>query len=289
MDDRELLRSIAGIVGRDKVLDDCASYPLGSKMIVASTDMLHESTDFPKGMTDRQIGWMSAAVTISDIASSGAAPLFILVAVGLDRPERLEGIMKGAGECCEFYETEIRGGDIDSHDELTVVTTGFGIADEDCHITRSGCSPGDLVYILGNPGEAQAALEGDKRYWLSLVEPHPFVSEALLIAKAGASAMMDVSDGLALSLYDLAGASGTGFEILAERIPLSPGVTLEQALYGGGDFGLLFTYNPGLIPFPGVDNVCIGQVTGSPGVFIDGKAVERRGYLHRWEHAEDEV
>ena len=74
MDDRELLKSIAGIVGREKVLDDCASYPLGSRMIVASTDMLHENTDFPKGMTDRQIGWMSAAVTISDIASSGAAP-----------------------------------------------------------------------------------------------------------------------------------------------------------------------------------------------------------------------
>ncbi|ADN37332.1 thiamine-monophosphate kinase [Methanolacinia petrolearia DSM 11571] len=289
MDDRELLRSIAGIVGREKVLDDCASYPLGSKMIVASTDMLHESTDFPKGMTDRQIGWMSAAVTISDIASSGAAPLFILVAVGLDRPERLEGIMKGASECCEFYETEIRGGDIDSHDELTVVTTGFGIADEDCYITRSGCSPGDLVYILGNPGEAQAALEGDIRYWLSLVEPHPFVSEALLIAKAGASAMMDVSDGLALSLYDLADASGTGFEILAERIPLSPGVISEQALYGGGDFGLLFTCDPGMMPVPEVEAVCIGRVIDSPGVFLDGAAVERRGYLHRWEHKEDEV
>ena len=287
MDDRELLRSIAGIVGRDKVLDDCASYPLGSKMIVASTDMLHEITDFPKGMTDRQIGWMSAAVTISDIASSGATPLFILVAVGLDRPERLEGIMKGVRQCCEFYGTEIRGGDIDSHDELTVVTTGFGIADEDCHITRSGCSPGDFVYILGNPGEAQAALKGDMRYWLSLVEPHPFVSEALLIAKGGVSAMMDVSDGLALSLYDLADASGTGFEIFPENIPLSPGVTLEQALYGGGDFGLLFTCDPCLMPVHGVDAVRIGRVTDSPGVFFDGSAVERRGYLHTWKQEEE--
>ena len=289
MDDRELLRSIAGIVGREKVLDDCASYPLGSRMIVASTDMLHENTDFPKGMTDRQIGWMSAAVTISDIASSGAAPLFILVAVGLDRPERLEGIMKGASECCEFYGTEIRGGDIDSHNELTVVTTGFGIADVDCYITRNGCSPGDFVYILGHPGEAQAALEGDNRYWMSLVEPHPFVSEALLIAKAGASAMMDVSDGLALSLYDLADASGMGFEIFSEGISLSPGVTLEQALYGGGDFGLLFTCDPGMMPIPEVEGVCIGRVIDSPGVFFDSEVVERRGYLHRWEHAEDEV
>jgi thiamine-monophosphate kinase len=283
MDDRELLRSIEGIVGRDKILDDCASFDFGSKVIVASTDMLHETTDFPEGMTDRQIGWMSAAVTISDIASSGAVPLFILVAVGLDRPERLGEIMKGACECCEYYGTVVRGGDIDSHNELTIVTTGFGIADRNSHITRSGCRPGDFVYFLGNPGEAQAALEGDDRYWLSLVEPHPFVSEALLIAKAGASAIMDVSDGLALSLYDLADASGFGFEIIPENIPLSNWVTLEQALYGGGDFGLLFTCSPGIMPVLGMKPVFIGRVTESPGVFLDGKPLERRGYLHRWD------
>lgn len=283
MDDRELLRSIEDIVGRDKVLDDCASFEFGSKVIVASTDMLHEITDFPEGMTDRQIGWMSAAVTISDIASSGAVPLFILIAVGLDKPERLSGIMEGARECCEYYGTEIRGGDIDSHNELTIVTTGFGIADRDSHITRKGCRPGDFVYILGHPGEAQAALEGDERYLLSLVEPHPFVSEALLIAKAGASSMMDVSDGLALSLYDLADASGTGFEIVSENIPLSHGVTPEQALYGGGDFGLLFTCSPGIMPVLDIRAVFIGRVTESPGVFLDGKSLERRGYLHRWD------
>lgn len=283
MDDRELLKSIAGIVGKENVLDDCASFPVGSKLLVASTDMLHEKTDFPKGMTDRQIGRMSAAVTISDIASSGAVPLFILVAVGLDRPERLGGIMMGARECCEYYGTKVLGGDIDSHSELTIVTTGFGIADPGTHITRKGCVPGDSIYILGHPGEAQAALDGDERYRLSLIEPRPFVSEALTIAKAGASAMMDVSDGLALSLHDLAEASDTGFEIFSERLPLSEGVTIEQALYGGGDFGLLFTCSRGIVPLPGVDAAVIGRVIESPGVYLDGEPLEKRGYLHRWE------
>lgn len=283
MDDRELLKTVAGIVGRNVILDDCAAFPVGSKIIVASTDMLHESTDFPEGMTDRQIGWMSAAATISDIASSGAAPLFLLIAVGLDRPDRLGEIMEGARECCDHYGTEILGGDIDHHRELTIVATGFGLAGEDTHVTRRGCKPGDSVYILGHPGEAQAALEGDERYRLSLIEPHPFVPEALLIAKAGASAMMDVSDGLALSLHDLADASGRGFEIFSERIPLSPGVTIEQAVYGGGDFGLLFTCGPGIMPLPGVESEVIGRVTETPGVFLDGGPVERRGYLHRWE------
>ena len=283
MDDRELLRSIAGIVGENTILDDCASFPIGSKVMVASTDMLHESTDFPEGMTGRQIGWMSAAVTISDIASSGAAPLFILIAVGLDRPERLKEIMEGASECCEYYGTEILGGDIDSHQELTIVTTGFGVTDPDAHITRKGCRVGDSVYILGHPGEAQAALDGDERYRLSLIEPRPFVSEALIIAKAGASAMMDVSDGLALSLHDLSDASGIGFDIVSEKIPLSPGVTLDQAVYGGGDFGLLFTCSPGIMTISGINAVAVGRVTSSKGVFIDGEPVGRRGYLHSWE------
>ncbi len=283
MDDRELLKFISEIVGKENVLDDCASFPVGPKIIVASTDMLHETTDFPSGMTDRQIGWMSAAVTISDIASSGAAPLFLLAAVGLDKPERLVEIMEGIRDCCRHYGTKVIGGDIDSHSELTIVTTGFGITDPETHITRQGCRPGDSVYILGHPGEAQAALDGDERYRLSLIEPRPFVSEALTIAKAGASAMMDVSDGLSLSLHDLAEASGTGFEIFSERIPLSEGVTVEQALYGGGDFGLLFTCGQGVMPLPGVDAEVIGRVTESRGVFLDGEPLERRGYLHRWD------
>lgn len=283
MDDRRLLKSIAGIVGEDTILDDCASIPLGDEIIVASTDMLHERTDFPKGMTDRQIGWMSAAVTISDIASSGAKPLGILVAVGLDRPERLAGIMEGAAECCSHYGTKILGGDIDSHTELTIVTTGFGVTDPAGHTTRRGCMEGDQVCIIGRPGEAQAALEGDERYRLSLIEPRPFVSEALQLSKSGVSSMMDVSDGLALSLYDLADSSGLGFGIFSEKIPLSPGVTMEQAVFGGGDFGLLFTCAPGTLQLPGIEYRVIGHVTETPGVCLDGKPLERRGYLHRWE------
>ena len=147
MDDRELLKVVMGIVGRDRCMDDCAEIPFGENILVATTDMLHRSTDFVPGMTDWQAGWMSAAVTLSDIAGMGAAPKYLLIAVGLDDWKSLEGVMKGARDCCAKYGAEIIGGDIDRHVELTVVTTGLGIVSRRDIARRTGAWPDDLVCI----------------------------------------------------------------------------------------------------------------------------------------------
>ena len=84
MDDRELLRSVMEVVGKECCLDDCAVIPVKDRYLVASTDMLHRKTDFPDRMTGWQIGWTSVAVTLSDIAAMGARPCFVLLAIGLD-------------------------------------------------------------------------------------------------------------------------------------------------------------------------------------------------------------
>ena len=120
MDDRELLKTVMEIVGEENCRDDCAVLPCGDQLMVATTDMLHKTTDFVEGMTDWQIGWMSAAVTISDIASMGAAPKYVLIAVGLDRWEHLAGVMQGAQDCCKKFGAAIIGGDIDQ-DRKSVV------------------------------------------------------------------------------------------------------------------------------------------------------------------------
>ena len=86
MDERGLHRLIGTIIDPERLSDDCAVIPCGDLLMVASTDMLHETTDFPAGMTDWQVGWMAVAVTLSDIASMGAVPGQVLLAVGLDRP-----------------------------------------------------------------------------------------------------------------------------------------------------------------------------------------------------------
>jgi len=97
VDERGLHRLIGTIIDPERLSDDCAVIPCGNLLMVASTDMLHETTDFPAGMTDWQVGWMAVAVTLSDIASMGATPGQVLLAVGLGHALRYSEHGGGAG------------------------------------------------------------------------------------------------------------------------------------------------------------------------------------------------
>ncbi len=287
MDDRELLKVVSGIVGKENTVDDCAEVPCGDRIMVLTTDMLHRTTDFEKGMSDWQIGWMSAAVTLSDIASMGAEPNYLLVAVGLDDWKNLAGVMQGAQDCSRKFGAAIIGGDIDHHAELTVVTTGIGLVDRDTIVRRTGAHPGDLVCITGTPGQAQAYLDGYSQHKMALFEPQPRVEEGKRLGRSGVSAMMDDSDGIALSLYDLVSVNDCGFSLDSSKIPRPGGIpdkqALELALYGGGDYELIFTLPPGHHPVEGVAYTVIGTAIQEKNVLIDGRTLEKRGYQHRWE------
>ena len=287
MDDSELLNIVMDVVGRENCLDDCAELPCGEQIMVATTDMLHRTTDFVEGMTDWQVGWMSAAVTLSDIASMGAAPKYLMIAVGLDDWKSLSGVMQGAQDCCKKYGASIIGGDIDRHGELTVVTTGLGLVGKDHIVRRKGAHPGDLVCITGTPGQAQAWLDGYLQYEKALFEPQPRVKEGQLLGRAGVSAMMDDSDGIALSLYDLASVNGCGFAIDTKKLPLAAGIppelARELAIYGGGDYELIFTLSPDKFPVSGVSSTVIGTVVAEKSVTADNVPLAKRGYQHRWE------
>jgi len=262
VDDRELLNVVMGIVGKEKCQDDCAEIPCGDQVMVVTTDMLHRTTDFVEGMNDWQIGWMSAAVTLSDIASMGAEPKYLLIAVGLDRWQNLAGIMQGAKDCCSRFGAAIIGGDIDHHGELTVVTTGLGLADKGHIVRRTGAQPGDLICITGTPGQAQAYLDGFIQFKMALFEPQPRVEEGQRLARTGVTAMMDDSDGIALSLYDLISVNDCGFSLDSTKIPVPDGIPANQArelaLYGGGDYELIFTLSPQWHPLHGVSYTVIG-------------------------------
>lgn len=284
MDERSLIRSLVPVLGAAATADDCATIRHGGEWLVLSTDMLHETTDFPVGMTDREIGWMAAAVTISDIAAMGARPVALLLATGLDRPERLAGITAGALECCRAYGCDLAGGDTDAHTELTIVSTGLGTAARP--VRRSGARPGDLICVTGYLGGAQAALSGHDRFWERLIAPRPRVAAGLALNGAGATAMMDISDGLALTLHDMLAVNECGVAVETGRLPLPVGVPMDEgrefALYGGGDFELLFTIPPERFPVEGVDATAIGRVVAEHGVWADGAPLPARGYMHRW-------
>ena len=300
-DERALISQIASIIG-ESCDDDCAiiSSPFFSldsphtslpKEFVVSTDMLHETTDFPKGMTDWQIGWMSAAVTLSDLAAMGALPLYLLLAIGTDYPSRVTDIVRGAYECCMRYGVRYIGGDLDAHAECTIVSTGIGEVACGCAVKRSGARIGDRIGIVGIPGRAEAGLFGCYEFLIHLLEPQPRVTEGQALLSAGATAMMDISDGLMISLFDLAKASSVCCMIDLAAIPVFSSNSLsnercrELAWYGGGDFGLLFTIPPSHIEkIEGIDRdeiFFIGKVCVGEGVVSSqGSLLPLRGYSH---------
>jgi thiamine-monophosphate kinase len=284
VDERELKKLVREVIGTEHTLDDCAVVACGGKLLAATTDMLHEETDFPVGMTDWQIGWMCAAVTLSDIAAMGAHPAVVLLAVGLDRSGRLREILEGAKACCAACGAVLAGGDLDSHHELTIVSSGVGFADR--VVRRSGAQPGDLIGITGPLGRAQAALDGYSQFERFLFEPMPRTGEGRTLAQRGVTAMMDISDGLVISLYDMLDANTCGFSVDSSLLPLiegfDPARSREYSLFGGGDFELLFTCPPVILPLVGIDVHMIGSVIEEHTVLVDEDVAPDRGYLHRW-------
>jgi len=300
LNERALIQRIAQLLPRhDKNIvvgageDDCAVLDIGGDdFLLLTTDMLHRKTDFPQQMTGWQIGWMSVAVNLSDIASKGAKPLGILMAMGLPPDTELdflEAIIKGMDDCARKFNTHILGGDTDSHDELTMTGTALGSIKKKLLVQRNGAKTGDLVCVTGNLGTAGAAIMSleksisvEPKLLKALFEPAPRINEGMALAGTCAvSSMMDISDGLALSLHDIGGASNVGFKIYEDRLPVIAEVTdllegdelLQAVVYTGGDFELLFTIPPDKLGI--VRSACPLTVIGE--VINDGIFIQRAG------------
>lgn len=294
MREQEVLRLLAE---RLAVGDDCAIIPFKGTNLLLTTDMLHRATDFPQGTEAYTIGWRTAAVSLSDIAAMGGRPLGLAVALGAPEFSQgfIEGLLAGLEDCCKSIGTVLIGGDLDHHRELTLVSTALGIAEHP--VARSGARVGDLVGVTGALGRTAAALKlfqlGQLERANELFRFAPRVTEGLKLAPY-ASAMMDSSDGLARSLHQLAEASGVGFKIRWEAVPLAAEMEglartaperREMGLYTGEDFELLFTLPPehlqaaqSAAPF-----TVIGEVVPQ-GLWLEegGEAeeLEDRGYEH---------
>ncbi|MFZ2410758.1 MAG: thiamine-phosphate kinase [Candidatus Methanoperedens sp.] len=310
--ERALIARIAKLLPKPKNnvvvgagVDDCAVLDTGGEdYLLATTDMLHRKTDFPPRMSGWQIGWMSVAVNLSDLASKGAKPLGVLMAMGIPPDAELcfiEEIARGMAECAEKFGTQIIGGDTDSHDELTMAGSALGLVNKEQLIRRSGAKEGDLVCVTGHLGTAGAALlalskkiPASEEILKALFEPVPRIKEGMALAQSRAvTSMMDISDGLALSLHDMSKASDVGFKIYESKLPVLPEVKgllkgeelLEAVVYTGGDFELLFTVAPDKIEKAKTASplTVIGEVIGD-GVFIEraGRVEElkAKGYEH---------
>jgi thiamine-monophosphate kinase len=289
MDERAALELVSGSVpaaGDDAaVVDDT----------VITTDMLHERTDFPDGTTRYTAGWRSVAASLSDVAAMGAsarAAVAVYAAPAFESAE-LDAFLRGTTEVCAAVDAEYVGGDLDGHDEFTVATTAIGRAEDPVY--RSGATPGDAVCVTGHLGRTGAALRhferGDHERANELFRFTPRVRAGRAVAPS-ATAMMDVSDGLARSLHQLAEASDCGFAVDPDAVPVDPAVDAvargpedrrELSLFFGEDFELAFTIPPDRLeavrersPVP---VSVVGDVVES-GVTLDGEDLPDRGYTH---------
>lgn len=295
MREREVLRWLAERVST--VGDDCAIIPFGETHLVLTTDMLWRKTDLPKGVTVYTIGWRAVAVSLSDIAAMGAAPLGVVLALGApDFGQRfLDELLRGVLDCCQSVGAPYMGGDLSRHQGLTLVSSALGEAKRP--VKRSGAKPGELVCVTGQLGRTAAALKlfkrGDQERANRLFRFTPRIAEGLALAPY-VTGMIDISDGLARSLYQLSEASHVGFRIRYLNIPVMSEIDelarserehREMALYTGEDFELLFTVSPkSLSKAQSVTAFSvIGEVTAE-GIWIEGdkgvRKLEDRGYQH---------
>ncbi len=246
-------------------IGDDAALVRGPQKLLLTTDILVEDEDFRRpDHPPRLLGRKALNVNLSDIAAMGGRPLHALVALALpgDIEEAwLRQFMAGLRSAAQPAGVALVGGDLSQSDKVMIAVTVTG--ESRFPVTRSGARPGDAIFVSGTLGDAAGGLRLLEKGGISgvakpvrplvqaFLDPEPRLKLGALLARRGlASAMIDLSDGLSVDLRHICEESGTGAEVQAARIPISPALAhfardpLDMALNGGEDFELLFTVRP---------------------------------------------
>jgi len=241
-----------GAAGRD-LGDDCALLPVGGRTLAISIDLSLEGVHFRTDwVAFREIGWRATAAALSDLAADGATPLGVLVSLGVpgNRQRRLGNaspavqIMTGVGAAARSVGAHVLGGDLARSPRYLVDVCVLGVAPRP--VRRSGARPGNGLWVtgrLGGAGLALAALRAGRRLAPGVrrrfARPVPRIAAGRWLARRGARAMIDISDGLAGDAGQLAAASGIAIAIELERVPCWPGVAPRAAARSGEEYELL--------------------------------------------------
>lgn len=270
--------------------DDAAVVRAPDTRVVASTDVLVEGRHFRRDWASAaDIGHRAAAANLADIAAMGAVPTALLVALcmppdlAVDWAEELaDGLAAEAAK----VGASVVGGDMSASPTLTIAVTALGDLGGQAPVLRSGARAGDVVALAGRLGYAAAGYTVLSRGFRSpkvLVEAYrrPEVPYAAgpLAARHGATAMIDVSDGLLADLGHIATASRVGIDLrpAAFEIPAQMrdaahalGVDPFAWVFGGGDdHAIVATFPEDLGLPPGWR--LIGHVVHGAGLTVDGR------------------
>ncbi len=248
----DIIKRIAAILGRGPIPrgerhigDDAAVLTPFVGQALVSTDVavlgVHlDGSLFPL----EDLGFKAVAAAVSDLAAMGGRPKGAVIAVSSPPGTDLEELHRGIGDAAVITGCPIVGGDLTSSRDVSVAVTVFGECPGKDAVLRSGARPGEKILVTGPLGRSAAGLRR-RRAGASLTDelvvahrrPWPRLAEGIAARGAGASAMMDLSDGLGLDLHRLADASHVGFVL--DHVPVAEGATEEEAIGGGEDYELL--------------------------------------------------
>jgi thiamine-monophosphate kinase len=270
--------------------DDAAVVAAPDGRVVATTDLLVEGRHFRRDWSSaHDVGRKAAAQNLADVVAMGARPTVLLVGLGVpaDLPvEWATGLADGLAAECALVGATVVGGDVVRSDSVVVAVTALGDLEGRAPVTRSGAAVGDVVALAGRLGWAAAGLAVLGRGFRSprvLAEAHrvpqPPYAAGIAAALAGATSMLDVSDGLVQDAGHLADASGVVIALDTSALSIDSPVAeaasafnvdpLGWVLGGGDDHALLATFPSGT-PLPD-GFVAVGEVrAGDPAVLVDG-------------------
>jgi thiamine-monophosphate kinase len=254
MDEPELIEKLRERVGQSRTAgvvlgigDDCAIVrPRGAREDwLYTTDMLLEGTHFLREThTPADVGWKALARGLSDIAAMGGEARFCLLSLAVASwvdARWLDRFYGGLLALGERHGATLIGGDLARTERVMCDIVVAGTVPRGKALRRDGARPGDAIYVSGALGGSALGLAtGRGKAWARHKRPQPRMALGrFLRARVGATAAMDLSDGLSLDLHRLCMASGLRAEIAPP--PLYRGATLAQGLHGGEDYELLFT------------------------------------------------
>ena len=284
--------------------DDCAVIgPYGDRVFLITTDLLLEDVHFILNkIPPEHLGEKAVNVNLSDIAAMGGTPRHLFVSLAIPKQmsaKTMLAIYDGIKTACRRHNVNILGGDTSaSPDRLMINVTVVGESHEKEVLYRSGAQPGDSIYITGTIGDSAAGLKlimeeasAPEPLAAALIEAHnrpsPFLKTGRTVARSRlASAMIDLSDGLASDLWHICESSHVGARLIQSALPLSDELrkmaeinTLDPyilALSGGEDYRLLITvpkentdpFQRMIVKSDKCPISCVGEITGDNGIEI---------------------
>jgi thiamine-monophosphate kinase len=267
--------------------DDCAVLKFSKdKYQLFSSDMLVEGVDFYSQEKPYLIGRKALAVSLSDIAACAGIARHCVVSLGLPGNTSLkfvDQLFRGMLDLAKVYKVNIVGGDLSRSKKIIIDVSILGLVEKKNLVLRSGAKPGDIIFVTGSLG---GSIKGKHLRFI------PRVAEARFLVKHfKVNAMIDISDGLTQDLGHILEESKVGAIIYEDLIPLSKEArNLEDTLYSGEDFELLFTLArkeakklcmQGLTAFK-----VIGEISKNKGELklVSAKGRERKILAHGFRH-----